>query len=143
MIKGLEHISCKERLRELGLFSLEKRRLRGDLVYTLVYWHILGDIQRLSGHGPGQPGLGLNMSQQCAPAEKKSNSIPGSINWNMASASRDGIISFYSALIRPHLEYSIQCWGSQEKGDINKQEGIQQRSTKIIRARNTVPIRRG
>ena len=37
MIKGLEHVSYEKRLRELRLFSLEKRRLWGDLFVAFQY----------------------------------------------------------------------------------------------------------
>ena len=37
MIQGMEHLSYKDRLRGLGLFSLEKRRLQGDLIVAFQY----------------------------------------------------------------------------------------------------------
>ncbi|PKU34730.1 hypothetical protein llap_14966 [Limosa lapponica baueri] len=37
MIKGLEHLSDEERLRDLGQLSPEKRRLRGDLINAEQY----------------------------------------------------------------------------------------------------------
>ncbi|KFQ88930.1 hypothetical protein N337_06336, partial [Phoenicopterus ruber ruber] len=37
MIRGMEHLSCEDRLRALGLFCLEKRRLQGDLIVAFQY----------------------------------------------------------------------------------------------------------
>ena len=63
MIKGLEHLSYEERLSNLDVFSLEKRRLNGDLINVYKYFKrgsqrdmaylfsvICGDRTRGNGH---------------------------------------------------------------------------------------------
>ena len=79
----------------------------------------------------------LKPSKQCSEVVKTANKLIGFIGRSFEFRTEGIILNLYNALVRPHLEYCVQCWSPYYKKDIEKLEGVQRRVTKLIpRLRN-------
>ena len=69
----------------------------------------------------------------------KASGILESIKMSVTSCSREMILPLHSPLMRPHLDYCVQFWAPQFKKDRDFLEGVQWRTTKMIKGLEHFP----
>ena len=109
------------------------------LPFTLVPWRSnLVFAPLFSNHGAPTVCFShfffCQVSKQCTKAVNTANRILGLISRTHYTEfkSKDTVLQLYKSLVRPHLEYCIQCWNPYYRKDSELMEKDQRRATRMI-----------
>lgn len=85
--------------------------------------------KQLGRNSPGNPGdQQVEHDPAMCPCNKEDQQHPDCISENVASRSRELILPFYSALLRPHQGYCVQFWAFWDNKTMNTLEQVHQRA---------------